>query len=78
MSFKGTAYTYFTPQNGAKARDLIKVLEEARQQIPPALYEMQSRGGGGGGGARGRWANAGQKRNYGDSNGYGGDAKRGK
>ena len=29
--FQGTAYTFFTPQNAPKARDLIKVLEEAQQ-----------------------------------------------
>lgn len=37
---KGTAYTFFTYDNASKAKDLIKVLEEASQQVPPALYEM--------------------------------------
>lgn len=37
---KGTAYTFFTYDNGSKAKDLIKVLEEANQEIPPALQEM--------------------------------------
>ncbi|CAJ0582141.1 unnamed protein product, partial [Mesorhabditis spiculigera] len=74
---KGTAHTYFTPQNAPKARDLIKVLEEAKQVVPPELYEMQGRGGGGQ--SRGRWSGGGggQKRGYG---GGGGDfaAKRGR
>jgi len=37
---KGIAYTFFTPQNAPKARDLIKILEEARQIVPPELMEM--------------------------------------
>jgi superfamily II DNA/RNA helicase len=64
---KGTAYTFFTPQNASKARDLIKVLEEAKQEVPQALKDMSSRGGGGGGGQR-----YGAKRSYGGSFGGGG------
>ncbi|PAV63785.1 hypothetical protein WR25_26297 isoform A [Diploscapter pachys] len=30
---KGTAYTFFTPENAGRAKDLIKVLEEANQVI---------------------------------------------
>ncbi|VDD89816.1 unnamed protein product, partial [Enterobius vermicularis] len=37
---KGTAYTFFTPDNASKARDLIKVMEEANQTVPDALYEI--------------------------------------
>lgn len=46
----GTAYTFFTRNNGKQANDLIGVLREANQVIPPQLYslmEMSSRGGGG-------------------------------
>jgi superfamily II DNA/RNA helicase len=63
---KGTAYTLFTIKNGNKAKDLIDVLREAKQQISPKLVELMnnSRGsdrgynrwkpsGGRGGGGRG-------------------------
>jgi len=60
---KGTAYTLFTPGNGAKARDLVEVLQEAKQVVNPKLLELaqcgngfggRSRYGGGGGGRGGR------------------------
>ncbi|XP_063760232.1 probable ATP-dependent RNA helicase DDX17 isoform X2 [Eleginops maclovinus] len=53
---KGTAYTFFTPGNLRQARDLIRVLEEARQAINPKLLQLvdTGRGGGGGGGGGGR------------------------
>ncbi|GAB4860655.1 Envelope glycoprotein gp160 [Ancistrocladus abbreviatus] len=34
---KGTAYTFFTQSNARFARDLIKILREAGQVVPPAL-----------------------------------------
>ena len=37
---EGTAYTLFTIKNANKARDLIKILMEAKQEIPPRLNEM--------------------------------------
>lgn len=40
-SNKGTAYTFFTPLNRNKARDLIDVLREAKQNIVPRLLGMQ-------------------------------------
>uniref|UniRef100_A0A674MYR4 RNA helicase n=1 Tax=Takifugu rubripes TaxID=31033 RepID=A0A674MYR4_TAKRU len=48
---KGTAYTFFTPGNLRQARDLVRVLEEARQAINPKLRQLvdSCRGGGGGG-----------------------------
>ncbi|TKR87430.1 hypothetical protein L596_011830 [Steinernema carpocapsae] len=74
---KGTAYTFFTPTNGPKAGDLIKVLKEANQIIPPQLYEMKnmrsgkssSRRYGGPGGNREflGGASRGMKRPYGGS-----------
>lgn len=36
----GTAYTFFTPQNAARARELVDVLREAKQVINPKLLEM--------------------------------------
>ena len=77
-TLQGTAYTFFTPQNAAKARDLLKVLEEAKQNVSPELRELAMRGGGGGGGGRGggRGFGGGAKRGY-DGGGYG-DAKRGR
>ncbi|KAK0388432.1 hypothetical protein NLU13_4676 [Sarocladium strictum] len=55
---KGTAITFFTTDNQKQARDLVNVLQEAKQQIDPRLAEMVRYGGGGGGrgwgGYRGR------------------------
>lgn len=36
----GTAYTLFTQKNAPKARDLIAVLTEAKQQISPKLQQL--------------------------------------
>uniref|UniRef100_H2TFC1 RNA helicase n=1 Tax=Takifugu rubripes TaxID=31033 RepID=H2TFC1_TAKRU len=53
---KGTAYTFFTPGNVRQARELIRVLEEARQAINPKLLQLADNGrGGGGGGGRPRF-----------------------
>uniref|UniRef100_A0A6Q2Y8R6 RNA helicase n=1 Tax=Esox lucius TaxID=8010 RepID=A0A6Q2Y8R6_ESOLU len=41
---KGTAYTFFTPGNLRQARDLVKVLEEARQAINPKLLQLVDSG----------------------------------
>lgn len=38
----GTAYTFFTPGNSNKAKDLVGVLREAKQHIPPRLLELQN------------------------------------
>ncbi|XP_067639051.1 uncharacterized protein mahe [Eurosta solidaginis] len=59
----GTAYTFFTPDNGKQARDLISVLEEAGQVPPQALLDL-ARSSGGSGNGRGnnnrRWQQQGQ------------------
>lgn len=53
---KGTAYTFFTPGNLRQARELIRVLEEARQAINPKLLQLVDNGRGGvGGGGRHRF-----------------------
>ena len=36
----GTAYSFFTSSNAKQARELIDILKEAKQQIPPRLYQM--------------------------------------
>ena len=51
---QGVAHTFFTSSNAPKARDLIKVLEEAGQTVPPELAEMANSGAGRGGGGGGR------------------------
>jgi len=57
----GDAYTFFTSSNGPKARDLIKILDEAKQKVPERLREManNSRGGGGGRGFKRPYNNGG-------------------
>ncbi|KAL1672228.1 P-loop containing nucleoside triphosphate hydrolase protein [Schizophyllum commune] len=49
---KGTAYTYFTTENAKSARELVSILTEAKQVVPPELQEMAAYGGGGGGRSR--------------------------
>lgn len=40
---KGTSYAFFTENNARQAQDLINVLQEAKQEIPPKLEEMARR-----------------------------------
>uniref|UniRef100_A0A8D0APM1 RNA helicase n=1 Tax=Sander lucioperca TaxID=283035 RepID=A0A8D0APM1_SANLU len=57
---KGTAYTFFTPGNLRQARDLVRVLAEARQAINPKLLQFVDAGQGGGrGGGRMRYRGSG-------------------
>ena len=54
---KGTSYAFFTRANSKSARELVKVMAEANQEVVPELAEMARYGGGGGGGgfrSRGR------------------------
>ncbi|KAL3067373.1 hypothetical protein OYC64_017165 [Pagothenia borchgrevinki] len=46
----GTAYTFFTPGNCRQARDLVRVLTEARQAVNPKLLQLVDSGRGGNGG----------------------------
>jgi len=48
----GTAITFFTPDNAKCARDLVKVMREAMQEVDPQLEEMARLSGGYGGGSR--------------------------
>lgn len=43
--FQGVAYTFFCAKNSANAGALIKVLEEANQEVPPALSSLARSGG---------------------------------
>lgn len=65
---KGTAYTFFTPGNLRQARDLVRVLEEARQAINPKLLQLVDSGRGGGGGET-QGTRAGGRRIRGDGSG---------
>ena len=49
---KGTAITLFTGSNAKNARDLIQLLRDAEQEIPPALQESARYAPQGGGGSR--------------------------
>lgn len=53
----GTAYAFFTPNNQRQAKDLIAVLEEAGQVVPPQLQELAQNSRGGGQNGRNRWNN---------------------
>jgi len=79
---KGTAYTFFTSSNAKSARELIKILEEAHQEINPKLYELAEvaknfR-------SRSRFRNKGEdsfqpsRKRGADFDSYGGGAKRGR
>ena len=48
------AITFFTSENSKSARDLVGILREANQEVPPELQDMVRYSGGGGGGFRGR------------------------
>lgn len=37
---KGTSITFFTTENAKNSRDLIKILREAKQDVPTELDEM--------------------------------------
>ncbi|KAJ3094498.1 ATP-dependent RNA helicase dbp2 [Phlyctochytrium planicorne] len=68
----GTAYTFFTADNYKQARDLLRILEEAKQEIDPKLREFAMAGGGGGGGSRWRGGGGGGRGRGGYGGGYGG------
>ncbi|EER09209.1 RNA helicase, putative [Perkinsus marinus ATCC 50983] len=53
---KGSAYSFFTPDKYKLAKDLIGVLREAEQAVPPELEKIASQSSGGyGGSSNGRW-----------------------
>jgi ATP-dependent RNA helicase DDX5/DBP2 len=67
---KGTAICFFTPQDSKRAPELIKILEDAKQDIPPELERMARHTGGYGG--YGRSLGGGRRR----ENGGGGRDRR--
>jgi len=69
---KGTSYTFFTLNNAKSAQDLIKVLEEAGQEVNPKLYHLVEMGKGMKSRGRGRW------RSDDDDGGYRGGFRGGK
>jgi ATP-dependent RNA helicase DDX5/DBP2 len=65
----GESFTFFTSENSRMARDLVTILEKAKQQVPEELRQMgYSSGGGRGKGGRG---------GYGGGKGKGGGGKGG-
>lgn len=69
---QGTAITFFTTADAGKARELLSILREANQEIPPELEQMAPYGGRGGG--RGGGGYGGRGRGRGRGGGYGGGA----
>lgn len=67
----GTSYTFFTPQNGRQAQDLVSVLAEAGQEISPQLNSLASENNYGGYG-RGRFGGGGRRGFSGGRGGGGG------
>ena len=52
---KGVSVSFFTDKHARLAGDIVKLLQEAGQPVPPQLMQMSSFRGGGGGGGGGRW-----------------------
>merc|ERR550514_788202 len=50
----GSSYSFFTSDKARNAKELVGVLREAGQSIPPELEKLANEGGGYGGGGRGR------------------------
>jgi len=77
----GTAISYFTADNAKLARDLVKILREANQEVDPEISNLATSGrggGGGGGGGRGGrgYRSGGYSAGYRQSGGGGGSAYR--
>jgi hypothetical protein len=45
---KGISYSFFTAANGRMARDIIKIMREASQVVPPALEQLSATSAGSG------------------------------
>ena len=62
---KGTAITFFTSNNAKHARELINLLKEAGQAVPPALVGLQRSASAYGDGGRRRYGSGrGRGRRY--------------
>jgi len=70
----GTAISYFTADNAKLAKDLVKILREAKQEIDPELANLvaQGRHGSQGSGGRGSRGYRGSGGSYGGGSGSGG------
>jgi len=69
----GTSYSFFTPDNARLSRDLIRILEEAGQKVPPELKDLTSMGKPSGGGfGRGGFSRGGHRGGGGFGGSYGG------
>jgi ATP-dependent RNA helicase DDX5/DBP2 len=71
---KGKAITFFTQKDKKSANQLVDVLTQAGQFVPPELQNMVRRGGGGrfgGGGGRGGYGRGGYGRGGGGGGGRG-------
>ncbi|KAK9767840.1 ATP-dependent RNA helicase dbp2 [Basidiobolus ranarum] len=76
----GSSITFFTLDNAKQAKDLVGILQEAKQEVDPKLLEMARFGGGKGGNRRfggggGRGGRGGGRGGYGGG-GYGGGGNR--
>ena len=49
---RGKSYSFFTAANARLARQVLSILQEARQEIPPELAQYAAVSGGGGGGGK--------------------------
>ena len=70
----GTSYTFFTFDNYKQAKDLVKILDEANQEVEPRLRELAGRSGGG---ARRPYGMPRGRGGYGGGGGGGGYGNRG-
>lgn len=69
----GMAYSFFTGANAKMARQIVQILEEAQQVVPPELREYAATSGGGGGNFRSRGRGGGGGGGYrGGGGGFGG------
>eukprot|EP00877_Chromochloris_zofingiensis_P002078 jgi/Chrzof1/11871/Cz06g13020.t1 len=50
----GTSYSFFTMANARLAKDIVKVMAEANQPVPPELAQMAATSVGGGSNFRSR------------------------
>ncbi|CAG9864995.1 unnamed protein product [Phyllotreta striolata] len=53
----GTSYAFFTQKDSRHAKDLVSVLNEAKQMVNPKLAALADRSHGSGGNRYGRWGN---------------------
>lgn len=67
----GCSFSYITPDKARLARDLMRIMQEAKQPIPQALQDMAYHAPSNGGGRGGRGGYGAQRRFGGHSGGFG-------